>query len=453
MLSVETESKLADIFLILAEGEKSVDINRQILIELDDFDPYQIFTFLDIEQKNYINSSDLLNFLQERGIYANEVEIKFIILFYDRDYDGVLSYPEFANFIQSEFSKKRINYNNNNPQQNIIPNLSNNIDQALRQLLANEIELVKKILPLLNDLRNRYDFNIHDLYHAVKNWNYIEENSLRNFFGRNKISYLESDIRKIMKRLDFNGDGKVDFCEFHAFLGFPNCKFCCPNDTCINCGSCCCDLCINDIPCFIHNCIHRRINKINNNVGNNQNNQNENNEKNLNLNNSKNQKNEQNQNQMKRINPIPVPKTIQQRSKTPLINFDYENEDPNRRQNIGNEKKDVNIDNIKNNPKLNKNYKNNLNFNNFKNMENPNQEDEINYNFNYSNGIKQSDCSNSFLGPVSDNLVLRASPKRKYSPQNFHCNSYCSNICRSNDICCNIIYNPEPCEKCIHNHC
>ena len=132
-----------------------------------------------------------------------------------------------------------------------------------------------------------------------------------------------------MKRLDFNGDGKVDFCEFHAFLGFPNCKFCCPNDTCINCGLCCCDLCINDIPCFIHNCIHRRINKSNNNVGNNQNNQNENNEKNLNLNNSKNQKNEQNQNQMKRINPIPVPKTTQQRSKTPLINFDYENEDPN----------------------------------------------------------------------------------------------------------------------------
>ena len=144
MLSVETESKLADIFLILAEGEKSVDINRQILVELDDFNPYQIFTFLDIQQKNYINSSDLLNFLQERGIYANEIEIKFIILFYDRDYDGVLSYPEFSNFIQSEFLKKRIN-SNNNQQQNIIPNLSNNIDQALRQLLANEIELVKKI--------------------------------------------------------------------------------------------------------------------------------------------------------------------------------------------------------------------------------------------------------------------------------------------------------------------
>ena len=31
MLSVETESKLAKIFLALAEGEKTIDINRQIL--------------------------------------------------------------------------------------------------------------------------------------------------------------------------------------------------------------------------------------------------------------------------------------------------------------------------------------------------------------------------------------------------------------------------------------
>ena len=36
MLSIETESKLAKIFLTLSEGEKSIDINRQILIELED---------------------------------------------------------------------------------------------------------------------------------------------------------------------------------------------------------------------------------------------------------------------------------------------------------------------------------------------------------------------------------------------------------------------------------
>ena len=114
MLSVETESKLAKIFLTLAEGEKTIDINRQILVELENFDPYQIFTFLDTNQKNYLNNSDLLNFFTEKGINTNELEINLLILFYDMDYDGVLSYPEFAYFIQSDYTKRGLIQNDNN---------------------------------------------------------------------------------------------------------------------------------------------------------------------------------------------------------------------------------------------------------------------------------------------------------------------------------------------------
>ena len=254
MLPVETELKLANIFLALAKGEKSIEINRQVLGGLEHFDPYKIFSYLDKQKKNHLNSLDLLNYLKERCISVDELEIKLIILFYDRDYDGVLSYKEFANLIQSDFSQNKNNFNN--LQQNRIIDLPYNIDQGLRQLLTSEVKLANTIISLLNDLKARYDFNIHDLYHSVKNWNYIEENSLRNFLGRNKISYLESDMRKILKRLDLNGDGKVDLCEFHAFLGFPICQFCCPNDACNYCGVCCCDLCLCDVHCFIHNCIH-----------------------------------------------------------------------------------------------------------------------------------------------------------------------------------------------------
>ena len=214
MLSIETESKLAKIFLTLSEGEKSIDINRQILIELEDFDPSNIFTYLDTNQKNYINCSDLLNYCIEKGIQTNELEISLIILFYDRDYDGALSYPEFAYLLQSDYTKKGLINKTENENNNSNINLSPNIEQALLKLFSNEIDLAKKIIELLNDIKQRYDFNIHGLYHAVKNYYFIEENSLRNFFERNKISFLESDIRKIMKRLDLNGDGKIDFCEF-----------------------------------------------------------------------------------------------------------------------------------------------------------------------------------------------------------------------------------------------
>ena len=182
MLSVETELKLANIFLALAESEKSIEIDRHILAELKDYSPYQIFKYLDYQHKNYLNSLDLLNFLNKKGISADELEIKLIILFYDRDYDGVLSYEEFANMIQkNDFLKKKSGLNDNKSnysRQNISHNnnIPNEIEKGLTQLFINEIKLANNIIDLLNDLKKRYDFNIHDLYHAVKNWNYIEEN-------------------------------------------------------------------------------------------------------------------------------------------------------------------------------------------------------------------------------------------------------------------------------------
>ena len=218
MLSVETELKLANIFLALAEGEKSTEIDRQILTNLKDYNPYQIFTYLDNHHKKTINSLDLLNYLKEKGIPVDELEIKLIILFYDRDFDGVLSYEEFMNMIQNNafsLGKDGNNHENNFPQKIYNNNLPNEVGLGLSQLLMSEIKCAKNIIPLLNDLKKRFDFNIHDLYHAIKNWNYIEENSLKNFFRRNKISYSETDIGKILKRLNYLFQFQFQFLVLH----------------------------------------------------------------------------------------------------------------------------------------------------------------------------------------------------------------------------------------------
>ena len=414
MLSIETETKLAEIFLTLAEGEKTIDINRQILIELEDFDPLKIFNYLDSNQKNYLNCADLLNYFTERGINTNEIEITLIILFYDRDYDGVLSYPEFTYFLQSDYSKKGLinNYHQDKNNLNDDINLSPSIEQALTQLFSNEVDLSKKIIGMLNDLKKRFDFNIHDLYHAVKNYNFIEENSLRNFFTRNKISFLESDIRQIMKRLDLNGDGKIDLCEFHAFLGFPDCQFCCPIEECNCCGICCCDSCLCDVPCFIHNCVHGKLNIQN---------KNENNIKEL---------NEDNNSKIDNIKDLKIEENI---------NDNHEN---------------ISGQNIYEN-KLNKNNLNFLNYNKNKtNMENLNSnlQETKNYNFQYNKDLEEQEEPNPYIGHVSDNLILRLSPQRKYSPNHCDCNHFHSNQCIHCDYCCCDFHYQEPCPKCIHNH-
>ena len=257
MCSPETEQKLCKLLLILAEGERTIEISRQVLSDLKEFDSFQIFKNIDIEDKNKIDCYSIINFLRIKGIYCTEEEASLIILFYDQDYDNVLSYPEFINVIQSEKSLKN---NLNKPPKDKIPF---DVDYSLGKLLEKEVELSRKFIYALKDIKCRYDFNIHNLYHKIKYFNSITNESLRAFFQKNEVSFLESDIKLILKRLDLNKDGIIDLCEFHALLGFPDCIYCCPCLSCNSCGKCLCESCYNNIPCYSHGTIQNKKNNKN----------------------------------------------------------------------------------------------------------------------------------------------------------------------------------------------
>ena len=259
MTSIETEKRLSKLMMQLAEGERTIEISRQVLSDLYDFNAYQIFKNLDIEGKNRIDINNIIEFLKNKGIYINEEEARLIILFYDQDFDGILTYPEFINLVQSEKSVHK--------SPNFISNdcLSYNVDRSLGKLLEKEVELSREILYMLKDLKCRYDFNIHDLYHSIKSWSCITSDSIRCFLEKNAISYLESDIKSIIKRMDLNRDGKIDLGEFHVLLGYPNCNYCCPCVNCIKCGTSYCKSCFYNLPCYYHGKIHSDINSPNKN--------------------------------------------------------------------------------------------------------------------------------------------------------------------------------------------
>lgn len=64
MLSIETEARVSKVFLSLADGERAVEVNRKILADQLDFDPYQAFRRIDTENKNYIDEFNIINFLK-----------------------------------------------------------------------------------------------------------------------------------------------------------------------------------------------------------------------------------------------------------------------------------------------------------------------------------------------------------------------------------------------------
>ena len=242
MLSPHIENLVIKLLITISNKEKEVEINRQLLGKNIDFDVFQLYCFLDKEKKNYITSLDLMEFLHKNGVYPNQLEMEFIILFYDKNADNVLSYTEFLNMILSEnnlclrkICKERIgslSYENNIP---------NDIGYLFISLLEKEIELIRIVNRIINEIKGQCDFNFHDIYHLLIGCqSYINKDTLRTFLLNHDITFSEDDLDNIMKRLDFNEDHIINFFEFHKFfcfadsncrctLNIKNCCLCNPN--------------------------------------------------------------------------------------------------------------------------------------------------------------------------------------------------------------------------------
>ena len=107
-------------------------------------------------------------------------------------------------------------------------------------------------------LLNSLDVNPHKLFSELvaglgaEGTVYKEEmQAINNGRARkNEVSYLNSDIKSIIRRLDLNKDGRIELFEIHALFGFPNCVYCCPYSSCSICGVCYCDSCYSESPCI-----------------------------------------------------------------------------------------------------------------------------------------------------------------------------------------------------------
>ena len=247
MLSVEIQSKISEILMTLAEEERNVEVTRQVLTENKDYNPYQIFCFLDKGKKNKINNVDLLDFLRNKNIFSTENEIKLLILFYDDDLDTNLNFEEFINLIESKTSNKKEFSENNEP-------LSFSLEYSLTKLLEKEIIYARKILSLFEDIKGFSDFNLHNIFHFIKddNSNFINAQNIIKFFNENYVTFIDNDVDLIFKRIDKAKDNKIDLCEFHLFFGFPDCEYNCPFLKCDNCNLVFCDSCRNEGQCLIH---------------------------------------------------------------------------------------------------------------------------------------------------------------------------------------------------------
>ena len=95
MLSSETERRLKNYLVSVAEGESAIERLRQRLCEIPDFSPCNAFQRMDRDANDYVTSFEILKFLQENRISTiSENECYRLVRFFDSDEDGRLSYAE-----------------------------------------------------------------------------------------------------------------------------------------------------------------------------------------------------------------------------------------------------------------------------------------------------------------------------------------------------------------------
>ena len=170
MLSNKLEKNLIILFHEISRGESIIECSRRMLTNNYEYDSYQIFNYLDTESKNRIDSLDLINYLTSKYVEITEIEAQLIILFYDQNYQGVLTYEDFKNLVLNENA-----LSTNSSSNNFLCELSKDIDECFLNLLLNELKLVRNCLKLLNELNKDENFNIHNIYHKLKGNNCINE--------------------------------------------------------------------------------------------------------------------------------------------------------------------------------------------------------------------------------------------------------------------------------------
>lgn len=99
-ISVATQKKLCTFFQQIADLEINVELGRQKLALLYDFEPWAAFCRLDQDGDGHIFTLDFYNFLRENDVNHYSIkDCQLMMQYYDLDGGGSLSYDEFLKFI------------------------------------------------------------------------------------------------------------------------------------------------------------------------------------------------------------------------------------------------------------------------------------------------------------------------------------------------------------------
>lgn len=97
MLTYETLRILKTLLLEVGHQEQKIELIRQRLASMDNFEPYVAFQRIDRNRNEFVVAEEIIDFLRENKIYGVTFdEAQFLVKFFDSDDDIKLSYSEYT---------------------------------------------------------------------------------------------------------------------------------------------------------------------------------------------------------------------------------------------------------------------------------------------------------------------------------------------------------------------
>ena len=197
--------KIKNMLITIIKQLNSNNIIKSSLVNLRDFNQKEFFNELDSLQKGYLNSVDIVKFLQKFSLNFSEQLIRRFIQHYDKKAPYKLYLEDFNALITP---KKALNGNKNN--------IKGNRDEFFLEVLKNEFKLIVKYHEMIVDIKKCENFITYEAFISIsdeeKN---ITNEKLKKFLG---AEYNDDDTKNLLYYLDMDNDGLLTYDEFEDFF-------------------------------------------------------------------------------------------------------------------------------------------------------------------------------------------------------------------------------------------
>jgi Ca2+-binding EF-hand superfamily protein len=210
MLSLGTQTKLAEFIAVIADHERVVRNRQEKLLEELSFSPYCVFGALDKYRVGYLVPLDLMNFLKEFGYSTTLHETEQLIESFGSK--GRLYNEDLIKLIlPRDPSTRSIMLKRESDTGRA---LAKSILITIASIIQAEIDGISIFKKHRDILTWSYDYNITDVFHAIDKYStgYVTSSNLAAFLILSGVKVNEANL--FIERLDEDMDGRLSFSEF-----------------------------------------------------------------------------------------------------------------------------------------------------------------------------------------------------------------------------------------------